>query len=100
MFLRSWPGDVIPAAPGCGFAIVLGTRGNARMKRQGGEPWMPAWAYWRSLTALTVNLRIRDTAATLVFGASSLTLARRAKLRFEPDGDPVALERSDDHDHI
>lgn len=37
------------------------------VKKRTGEPWMPAAAYGRSLTGLTVNLLVRDIALSLLF---------------------------------
>ena len=37
------------------------------MKLRTGEPWMPADAYGRSLTGLTVNLLVRDVEAAVRF---------------------------------
>ena len=37
------------------------------MKRRTGDPWMTGAQYGRSLVALTVNLLVKDIAATLVF---------------------------------
>ena len=36
-------------------------------KRRTGDPWMPAPRYARTLEGLTVNLLVRDIAATLPF---------------------------------
>lgn len=45
------------------------------MKRRSGEPWMPARAYGRALTGLTVNLLVRDIGAALVFQRELLGVA-------------------------
>jgi catechol 2,3-dioxygenase-like lactoylglutathione lyase family enzyme len=45
------------------------------MKRRSGEPWMPARAYGRSLTALTVNLLVHDIGEALVFQREVLGVA-------------------------
>ena len=37
------------------------------MKRRDSDPWMPAAAYARTLSGLTVNLLVRDIDASLVF---------------------------------
>ncbi|MCP8939799.1 hypothetical protein NK718_14820 [Alsobacter sp. SYSU M60028] len=58
------------------------------MKLRTGEPWMPADAYGRSLTGLSVNLLVRDMAralqfarevldATLVYGDADFAVLRR-----------------------
>jgi uncharacterized protein (TIGR00369 family) len=45
------------------------------MKRRTGEPWMLASKYGRSLTALTINLLVREIEAALVFQREVLGVA-------------------------
>ncbi len=42
------------------------------MKKATGEPWMPAAEYGRTLRGLTINLVVRDVAATLPFAREVL----------------------------